>query len=296
MSNSPIKITDVLKTEYADFLDFCSTSGKLFVNELTGIDYVAFRTSYSRSREYVNTIKSLIENYSPDQEVSPTRNQDTFSSIDEEIDATFSDASNIEDNDSIDDNISSDIEPPVESLTFEGESTIPTEPDNVPMPIPQNQIEEDEQRTLSEIFKVECEWFDSEGIDILYLSVRATNCLKNAGVNKLSTLLSKTPSDLKSIRNMGVKSVSEIIQKTMEYVHQTNSGIHSLKQEVFPAVFSSSLREAALLMLRNEDYHSIELSDEESNKLEILISAKDVIGEELCLLSMKRHFLMPKKN
>ena len=286
MSNSPIKITDVLKTEYADFLDFCSTSGKLFVNELTGIDYVAFRTSYSRSREYVNTIKSLIENYSPDQEVSPTRNQDTFSSIDEEIDATFSDASNIEDNDSIDDNISSDIEPPVESLTFEGESTIPTEPDNVPMPIPQNQIEEDEQRTLSEIFKVECEWFDSEGIDILYLSVRATNCLKNAGVNKLSTLLSKTPSDLKSIRNMGVKSVSEIIQKTMEYVHQTNSGIHSLKQEVFPAVFSSSLREAALLMLRNEDYHSIELSDEESNKLEILISAKDVIGEELCLEAM----------
>lgn len=287
MSNSPVRISDILKTEYRDFVDFCSASSKLFVYELTGIDYVAFRTSYGRSREYVSEIRKLIENYSSNQESVSTLNQKVTSTIEKEMSSEPTDASCVETE--VDENMPSDDSPIKGAVALEekDDPATATEPVDVATPISQNLIADGNQCTLSEIFKVECEWFDNDSIENLYLSVRASKCLKNAGVKKLSTLLSKKPAELKNIRNMGAKSVSEIVQKTMEYVQQTNDDVHSLKQEIAPAFFSNSLRDAALFMLRNEDYQSIDLSDDETKKLEKLIIAKDDIGEKLCLEAMK---------
>jgi len=56
-------------------------------------------------------------------------------------------------------------------------------------------------------------------IDELELSVRASNCLKRANIYTLADLLEKTEDDLSKIRNLGNKSVDEIIEKlkTNEY-------------------------------------------------------------------------------
>jgi DNA-directed RNA polymerase subunit alpha len=56
-------------------------------------------------------------------------------------------------------------------------------------------------------------------IDELELSVRASNCLKRANIYTLADLLEKTEDDLSKIRNLGKKSVDEIIEKlkTNEY-------------------------------------------------------------------------------
>lgn len=42
MDMDRVRIADVITTEYSDFLSFCSASGKIFISELTNVDFVAF--------------------------------------------------------------------------------------------------------------------------------------------------------------------------------------------------------------------------------------------------------------
>ena len=50
-------------------------------------------------------------------------------------------------------------------------------------------------------------------IDDLDFSVRAYNCLKRAGVNTLGDLTSKSEVEMMKIRNLGKKSLKEVIDK-----------------------------------------------------------------------------------
>ncbi len=59
----------------------------------------------------------------------------------------------------------------------------------------------------------------SADIDSLYpeLSVRARNVLKRSGCETIADVLSKSPSDLKRMRNMGKHTMEEILNRFMEY-------------------------------------------------------------------------------
>ena len=59
----------------------------------------------------------------------------------------------------------------------------------------------------------------SANIDSLYpeLSVRARNVLKRAGCDTIADVLSKSPSDLKRMRNMGKHTMEEILNRFREY-------------------------------------------------------------------------------
>ena len=50
----------------------------------------------------------------------------------------------------------------------------------------------------------------------LDLSVRAYNCLKRAGINSIGDLISLSPAEVNNIRNLGRKSLDEILQKLAE--------------------------------------------------------------------------------
>ena len=50
-------------------------------------------------------------------------------------------------------------------------------------------------------------------IEELDLSVRSFNCLKRAGINTVEDLISKTESDMMKVRNLGRKSLDEVIHK-----------------------------------------------------------------------------------
>ncbi len=50
-------------------------------------------------------------------------------------------------------------------------------------------------------------------IEELELSVRSSNCLKRAGINTVEELLNKTEEDLLKVRNLGKKSLEEILGK-----------------------------------------------------------------------------------
>jgi DNA-directed RNA polymerase subunit alpha len=53
-------------------------------------------------------------------------------------------------------------------------------------------------------------------IDDLDFSVRAYNCLKRANVNTLGDLTEKTELEMMKIRNLGKKSLKEVIDKIKE--------------------------------------------------------------------------------
>ena len=50
-------------------------------------------------------------------------------------------------------------------------------------------------------------------IEELDLSVRSFNCLKRAGINTVEDLISKSDADMMKVRNLGRKSLEEVIAK-----------------------------------------------------------------------------------
>ncbi|MBO5394895.1 MAG: DNA-directed RNA polymerase subunit alpha [Clostridia bacterium] len=66
--------------------------------------------------------------------------------------------------------------------------------------------EEDEQVKIMEL--------PIEGMD---LSVRSYNCLKRAGINNVEDLTKKTRSDMLKVKNLGIKSIDEVIAKLESY-------------------------------------------------------------------------------
>ena len=50
-------------------------------------------------------------------------------------------------------------------------------------------------------------------IEDLDLSVRSFNCLKRAGINTVEDLINKSEEDMMKVRNLGRKSLEEVVQK-----------------------------------------------------------------------------------
>ena len=53
-------------------------------------------------------------------------------------------------------------------------------------------------------------------IDELELTVRSYNCLKRAGINTVEELTHKTTEDMMKVRNLGRKSLEEVLAKLKE--------------------------------------------------------------------------------
>jgi DNA-directed RNA polymerase subunit alpha len=53
-------------------------------------------------------------------------------------------------------------------------------------------------------------------IEELDLSVRSYNCLKRAGINTVEELIQRNEEDMMKVRNLGKKSLEEVINKLAE--------------------------------------------------------------------------------
>ena len=60
-------------------------------------------------------------------------------------------------------------------------------------------------------------------IDELELSVRSYNCLKRAGINTVEELTSKTAEEIMKVRNLGKKSLEEVLGKLKDLGLELNS-------------------------------------------------------------------------
>ena len=249
MNQNPVKITDVITTEYADFLTFCDASGKVYTSDLTNVDYVAFRASSGQTREYINLIKSKINNHvvtnsdlsnSDGPSSQYETEKDKFSPTPDESKPQTS-FSGSEDNQSIT-NISeytvSDTDysnatskVASENLVLENSSECGKTNNAVEVcesqPIndifPNSPVITNSQYSLGNLFGVEASDFADIRIDLLNLGVRASNCLKHTGCQTLEVLLNMTIEDLGSIRNMGKTSLNRVLQAVKDYISEPSN-------------------------------------------------------------------------
>ncbi len=61
-------------------------------------------------------------------------------------------------------------------------------------------------------------------IDELELSVRSYNCLKRANINTVGELINRTPDEMMKVRNLGRKSLEEVLAKLKELGLELNPG------------------------------------------------------------------------
>lgn len=61
-------------------------------------------------------------------------------------------------------------------------------------------------------------------VDELELSVRSYNCLKRAGINTVAELCNRTSEDMMKVRNLGRKSLEEVLGKLKELGLELNAG------------------------------------------------------------------------
>ena len=54
-------------------------------------------------------------------------------------------------------------------------------------------------------------------VEELDLSVRSFNCLKRANIHKIGDLIEKTEEDMMKVRNLGKKSLDEVIAKLAQF-------------------------------------------------------------------------------
>ena len=71
------------------------------------------------------------------------------------------------------------------------------------------------------------DYYDDDGIEELDFSVRTYNCLRRAGITTVSQLKQMTIDDLKKVKNLGSKSLDEILQR-VELVGADNRISHNV--------------------------------------------------------------------
>ena len=77
---------------------------------------------------------------------------------------------------------------------------------------------------IAEKVEKEVNVYEQMNIDELDLSVRSYNCLKRAGINTVEELCNRTSEDMMKVRNLGRKSLEEVLAKLKELGLSLNSG------------------------------------------------------------------------
>lgn len=253
MSQRNAKIRDALKTEYADFVDFCRSLDKQFISELTTSDFIAFRTQRGATRDYVASIRHALDSYDPDAEPQEEATQ---------ADLSFEEPAVVE---FVEDIIAVSEDPVPEEASGETE---PTEPTDAPETEQEPEIAADEPLTVEEpsndstainmpdeqsvpettvapkkLFSSGKAWFNyleelrsmdvelpiydllgiprnpifaSRDVAELDMSVRPYNCLINNRCKTLDALFSKSLREISEFSNLGKKSLFEIVGKCKE--------------------------------------------------------------------------------
>ena len=207
MDMDRVRIADVITAEYSDFLSFCSASGKIFISELTNVDFVAFRTSSGQSRDYIKSIRAMLDNpvVVATTEVDAVRkgseseknelqgvlfdagkylaleDQSTPSKTESPswIQPTEQPVKNLEA--VLDETSCSDTENDTENETADRttEEFVVTSIGTETTASSSTGPSDDSEYTLAYLFDVNPLWFEDVGIIALNLGVRPTNCLNN---------------------------------------------------------------------------------------------------------------------
>ena len=234
------KIIDTISSAHSDFLTYCAESGKAYVSDVTSMDYVAFRTMYGKSKEYIRELRLEMENGTCKSNADEGNAHDIKENVNNSL--------------SLDE---------MNTVKCDNSVTLSTE----------HRIQTDE-RTLSKRFHVIASDFSTVGINELNLSGRPTNCLKRIKCKTLADILLMSEDELQNIRNMGSKSKEEIVQAVKKYISNISTSEETIAKRfhVIPSDFSTlSIDELNLSVRPTNCLHSVKCK----TIMDILLMSED---------------------
>lgn len=276
-----IKISEILTSEYMDFQKYCNITGKVFCDELTAVDYVAYRSQYGHTRDEIKLLRALIENF------DRGKNKEAFFELNSKNNA---------DNNGI--KSDADVKNPYvlkedaqygaeakkaaekveikrNSLICEDDTTYALALDAVIDGLGEIVIDD----SLTEIFGVE-------------LSIRSVNALRKAGCITLEKLFLYTPKKLKEIKNLGTRSQFEI-ENAISIIAKRLKDDHSILNQIsYPTQSKAFIRtdvvkRAFQEVLETDSFDEIGLTNVERIYLLKMQNAKDDIGVGFCVLLLE---------
>lgn len=272
MEQTPIKIKEVITTEYSDFLEYCSMSGKIFVTELTSVDFIAYRFGYGQSKERVSKIKEILNagiRINPTTEVSAddTAADNNMKDYKQEVYDTTPNQVLIEDGDAI-------------VAKAEKNNYLVLSKDDKDIE-DTTKVLHPEEIPLFQVFHVDPARFENVNINKLTFSVRPTNCLNNSSNHTVADLLRLCLSDLFQIRNMGAKSVNEVVSVLKDFVLSYTPQVCQEEQE--QTGISKELQKCIEDYLLDDAYDIALLSEQDRQIFSEIVISADVLGKDLCL-------------
>jgi hypothetical protein len=305
MTQTNAKIRDALKTEYADFVDFCLSLDKQFISELVTSDFIAFRVQWNVTRDYVAKIRKVLDNYNPDAEI-PSEDAQENLRIEEPaaIDAIG--------NGGI---VSEKPEPEIPEIATEevrskesgvADLTVGNRPTTNITPIrlpafrrdrqhnaPKKLLSMDEEIPLYDLLGIPRNpMFAYKDVTQLRLSTRSYNCLLRNRCNTFDALLSKTQRELSDFSNLGKQSLAEIVEKCRELATtpQTKHGGEVTLPEVktnLTVENGGKLLTIAVSIALGIEYDVSGLSEGDKRLVHSAEEAYRVLGEDLCLIALE---------
>lgn len=256
---SQARISDIISTEYADFISYCASAGKTFVSDLTNIDYVAFRSSSNRSRDYIDEIKGMLESANADEPKAEMAREESPCDREDDDKEYLHEKNRLDEaNDSQADQLSSNIE-----------------------------WNKNLENTIGQLLDLDASTYDDVRIEVLDLSRRSYGHLKKEHIHTIAQLLSVQIKKIYLLSGMGKKSVSEIIQKVKEYVSNLE------KRNFIDEKDNSRNEEKAWLtpeykkiigsFLEGENISVENFNEEQLAYFEKLKMAEEIVGKEICV-------------
>lgn len=288
--DAKIKIAEAFSQgEYASFLEYCNVCNYIFLDELTSVDFVAFKAKYNVDASFVKQLKRNV--YDLESGVIPLHQDGVPKPVALEAAATFSTDEKVD--------LLSDDNGTFNSIKegkphYEEENsdfTITNDIVKFTATVEEVMVETLEPN-LDSVHPVPVASYDrvpwGDSIHALNLSARSTNALIKSGIKTISQLVEVDRQNLSQIRNLGAKSIHEILAKITELEGQ---GVFVSSVDDFDSessgkmLLSPECRDIieTILVGENDDSARKKLSSEEQEIVKNVVNAVDCIGCEISL-------------
>lgn len=260
--------------EHVHFLEYCKNCHYKFIDEITDVDYVAYKSMYSCSPEEIRSLKKSVSNSlvgmqnSNDFNINQTQIASPIDSSQDKINVP-----------SVNDN--EDIVKDGNCLAKSCESTVTS------------QFVENNSCPASVLNDANCQKEEHDGnLDELNLSVRSSNALRNAGIKTISQLFALDAEALCQIKNIGELSVKEIISAKERYSYnnfdiQLYSETPLLQNRKHLSAVLRSCIEDVLDQKQLQEHIVQHLSKEDSKIMNDTIISIGIAGNEIALAAYK---------
>jgi len=300
-----IRIADILKNEYSNFLEFCLNADKKYRFELVGADFVAFRSQYGISREQIAQLRRLIESYETTPAPAHFANDDSVASktsniYDDKGCSTVNNVPSINSDAFIETSVDTDDNSGIQQdavITAEIMLSSPvTEVDDIELELGANstpvanRFSCESELPLYQFFSVSCEPFINMPLLESNIGVRAYNSLRTGrkkdgaivSCKTVGDVLRLSPLQLSNYKNMGRLSIERIITALGPIVHSEN-GKPEMECLTTNLTVSADCRKQVLAMLHDENYDTSSFNDTEIAEFSKYMSACEIIGKEMAI-------------